>query len=198
MKQQSGKIKIGASAASSTGNVFDRIGQGVVCIDTGLNLTYVNDTASRLLQRQSDNLMGRGLRDADTRFQEHSPTPQGLLLDVHCLATDEGVLVVFHRAVRRNRREKAHRNSEPPSDGRTEEPARNVQPGIEHASGYMSTEEPRWETWELLQAVLENAPSGLVVADRSGRIIMASEAAKEIFGAPSPARRTDRRAVISS
>ncbi len=205
MKQQSGKKRLGPSTISSTGDIFDRIGHGLVFVDTGLKLTYVNDTASRLLQRQRDDLTGLGLLDAvpgplgtrlreavlkvldegaDTVFQEHSPAPQGHLLDVHCLPTDEGALVVFHRAVRRNRREKAYRNNEPPSGGRTGEPARNVRPGIEHAFGSTPSDEPPWKNRDLLQAVLENAPSGLLVADRSGRIIVASEAVKEIFGGP--------------
>ncbi len=203
MKQQSGKEKLGPSTISSTGDIFDRIGHGMVCLDNGLILTYVNDTASRLLQKQRDELTGLGLLDAvpgplgtrlreavlkvldegaDTGFQEHSPAPQGHLLDVHCLPTDEGTLVVFHRAVKRNRRGKAYRNNEPPSGGRRGDRARNVRPGIEHAFGYTPADEPRWKNRELLQAVLKNVPSGLLVADRSGRIIVASEAVKEIFG----------------
>lgn len=205
MEQQAGTEIASTFLVSYAGDLFDRVGQGVVSLDAGLTLTHVNKTASRLLQKKQNDLVGQPLNvvipgalgarllemvlrsqeeKIDSSFEEYHPFAQDHLLNIRCLPSDEGVFVIFRDVTGENHRQKSLGESEALARESGNAPTKDIPPSIVRASGCTFGEEPDWSTLEVLQAILDNVPSGLVVADRSGKIILASEAANEIFGGP--------------
>ena len=61
MKRRPDKGKTGPDPISLTGEVLDNLNRGMISLDSNMNLTYANRTASRFLGKRHATLVGQAL-----------------------------------------------------------------------------------------------------------------------------------------
>ena len=154
-----------AQAADSEFTLLDALSQGVIKVDEGWNILYINPAAERLLCLPQGKSLGRKLWDIG------APLPRDF---INKAANSVGsTTMVFEIPGSLERREW---QTSPVPQGRLIE-IRDLTP-VKRAETALETNR------EFLQAVLDNIQAGIVACDETGTLRLFNHVTREFHGLP--------------
>ena len=155
-----------AQAADSEFTLLDALSQGVIKVDEGWNILYINPAAERLLCLPQGKSLGRKLWDLG------APLPRDF---INKAANSVG------------RYDHGLRNSRIPGTARVADVSRPARPSSCESAIYAPVKraETALETnREFLQAVLDNIQAGIVACDETGTLRLFNHVTREFHGLP--------------
>ena len=203
MKRRPDKGKTGPDPISLTGEVLDNLNRGMIRLDSNMNLTYANRTASRFLGKRHATLVGQALpsvisgpightfSEAFLRalrekivvsFEEYYPASLDLWLKVYCLPRDREIIAIFEDITsERNRLENEARNKALPRESK-ETSAQGISQEIEDVTGFKLMQTALRESQEKLKMALQAGKVGMFDWDMATNTISLSDELKAIYG----------------